>query len=257
MVKENKILNNSIANAFSVLEHFNHHQPEWGVRELAIELGVNKSTLYRTLATLETIGILRKNPENDKYSLGLKLFDLGNRVDVNQSFIRHTHPILKKVADEITETVHLGILKEGNVFMVDKIESPFGLKLNSSIGSSSPIHCTGIGKVLLAHSTSTFIDSVLIGNLEKLTPFTICNKQRLKKELKTVKKQGFALDRQELELGLICVAVPVFNNNNEVVASLSAAGPAIRFKEESLENYVSILKNGATAIQHKIGNFKP
>ena len=116
-----KNLNHSVAKAFGLLEYFTDDKPEWGVRELAVELGANASTTYRLMATLENLGALKKNPISDKYSLGLKLFELGNRVEIQRVFVKHTHPELERVAKEITETVHLGILRKHQVFMVDKI----------------------------------------------------------------------------------------------------------------------------------------
>lgn len=252
-----KSLNNSVAKAFHLLDYFNIGKPEWGVRELAKETGANKSTTYRMLATLESLGVLRKDVASEKYSLGLKLFELGNRVSIQSAFVSQTHPVLEQVAEEITETVHLGILKNNEVFMVDKIESPKGLKLNSVIGTSSPAYCSGLGKILLAHLSLPDLKQTIESiNFQANTEFTITKKTTLKKELEKIKTQGYAIDRQELELGLICVAVPVFNQENEIVAALSAAGPAIRFQEEKLGNYVATLKKGASAIKQKIGNFK-
>ncbi|MEM8907079.1 MAG: IclR family transcriptional regulator [Bacteroidota bacterium] len=249
-------LNHSVAKAFGVLEYFTPSKPEWGVRELAKELGLNKSTAYRLMATLENLDVLRKDPVSEKYSLGLKLFELGNRVNIQSAFVSQTHPELAKVAAEITETVHLGILKNQQVFMVDKFERPKGLKLNSTIGTSSPIYCSGLGKVLLAFLSPQRQQDILTNVILKAnTPFTIVQKGVLKKELKKIAQQGYAIDRQETEIGLICVAVPVFNQSQQMVAALSAAGPANRFREEAIDDYVATLQKGAIAIQNKIGNF--
>ncbi len=250
-----KSLNTSITKAFHLLDHFNSIKPEWGVRELAKETGANKSTTYRMLATLESLGVLRKDQTSEKYSLGLKLFELGNRVPVKHAFINHTHPVLQLVAAEITETVHLGILKDQQVFMLDKVESPKGLKLNSVIGTFSPAYCSGLGKVLLAHLDPLQQKKTLHAiALKANTEFTITKKAKLKKQLEQIKNQAYAIDRQELELGLICVAVPVYNQDDHVIAALSAAGPAIRFKEEKIEEYVAILQKGANMIRQKIGS---
>lgn len=252
-----KPFNNSIEKAFHLLDYFDTSRPEWGVRELAKETGANKSTTYRMLATLQSLGVLQKDRISEKYSLGLKLFELGNRVSIKRAFVNQTHPVLQSVAAEITETVHLGILKDSQVFMVDKIESPRGLKLNSVIGTSSPAYCSGLGKTLMAYLSPTELKNTMDKiDFKVNTQFTITKKTVLKKELEEIRKKGYAIDRQELELGLICVAVPVYNQNDKVIAALSAAGPAIRFQEEKVESYVAILQNGAAAIKQRIGNFK-
>lgn len=258
MSENKKTLNNSVAKAFTLLECFTPAKQEWGVRELAQQLQANKSTTYRLMATLESLGVLRKDQQTEKYSLGLKLFELGNKVDVQHSLVSHTHPELLKVASEIAETVHLGILNDHQVLMVDKVESPKGLKLNSVIGMYSPAYCTGIGKVLLSHLSAAELKTFLTtSDLVSKTEFTIVQPKKLQEALIQIKAQGFAIDRQEMELGLICVAVPVFNQNGIVVAALSAAGPSIRFREEALMEYVAILQKGATAIQKRIGGFVP
>lgn len=254
MLKADQKLNHSVLKAFHLLEYFTRDKPEWGVRELAQALGANKSTTYRLLATLESAGVLQKNTDTDRYGLGLKLFELGHRVSIHHSFQQKTHPILMKVAEEITETVHLGILKAHQVFMVDKVESPRGLKLSSFIGTYSPLHCTSLGKILLAYLDRNEREQVLDSlTYENRTSFTHTTKASLSKELEEVNHRAYALDREELEIGLICVAVPVFNTKGELVAALSAAGPSQRFREDALDEYVETLEKGAKAIQQKIG----
>ena len=250
--------NNSVIKAFKLLEHFTPDKPTWGVRELAYELGANKSTTYRLMATLNSLGVLKKDEETEKYSLGLKLFELGHRVDLHSAFIAKIHPVLEEVAAEITETVHLGILKEGQVLMIDRLESPQGLKLNSSIGSYSPAYCTSLGKILLSDLDKEAFEAYFDHTeFSAFTQHTIVEKELLEKELRKVRKQGFALDREEKEYGLICLGVPVFNTSGEMIAALSAAGPAQRFKAHMLKEYVQILRKGSTIIQEKLGSFKP
>lgn len=255
-------LNGSVHKTFDLLDRFTIQKPEWGVTELAKEIGANKSTVYRFLADMNNLGILQKHPATDKYSLGLKLFELGGRVNIKAAFVDKTHPVLMEVSKMITETVHIAVLKNNKVFYVDKVESPQGLKLSSQIGSHNPAHATALGKVLLAFLPEEKLETTLLSILDPELPLsytthTITEKERLLRSLKRIKLQAFAIDREELELGLICVAVPVFNKNGEVVASLSASGPANRFEDKHLQKYVSILTKGANDIQQRIGYFKP
>ncbi|MEL6658907.1 MAG: IclR family transcriptional regulator [Bacteroidota bacterium] len=251
-----RALNHSVIKAFDLLDHFTQHHPTWGVRELAQHTGQNKSTIYRLLATLESLGVLRKETQTDRYTLGLKLFELGHRVQLQQSLVHQTHPVLQQVAANISETVHLGVLRSAKVFMVDKVESPMGLKLSSTVGSYSPVHCTSLGKILLAFQPADRRKQLISDlDLSSYTTNTITRKRLLQTQLNEVRTQSYALDREELELGLICVAVPVFNQQRELIAALSAAGPANRFRENALGEYVGILQQGATAIQSRIGSF--
>ena len=257
-----KELKSSVQKTFAILEYFTIKKPEWGVTELAEEIGSNKSTIYRFLADLCKLGVLYKNPVTEKYSLGLKLFELGGRVQLKSAFVDKTHPELIKVSSSITETVHIAVLKNHQVFYVDKVESPQGLKISSHIGSFNPVYATALGKTLLAFQPNAIQEQTISATMELQTPTvftknTIVEKQDLIWELKKIKNDGYGIDREEFELGLICVAIPIFNQRNEAIASLSASGPANRFEEEKVAQYVATLKKGADAIQQKIGFFKP
>ncbi|MDH3698272.1 MAG: IclR family transcriptional regulator [Flavobacteriaceae bacterium] len=256
-----KELKNSVQKTFAIMEYFTPQKPEWGVTELAKEIGSNKSTVFRFLAQMHTIGILDKNDQTEKYRLGLKLFELGNRVELRTALVEKTHPVLEMVAKRITETVHIAVLKDHQVFYIDKVESPQGLKISSQIGSYLPAYATSLGKVLLAFLPEDQLDRTLDhlygdNGALPLTTNTITDKGKMVRELAEIRKKEYAIDREEFEVGLICVAIPIFNQNQQVVASLSASGPANRFNEDEVKNYVAILQEGALAIQNKIGNFK-
>ncbi len=251
---------NSVLKTFRLLECFTAARPEWGVTELAAELDANKSTVYRFLSQLKRLGVVYQNANSNKYSLGLKLFELGNRVQVKSSFAEIARPELMRVGINIRETVHLAVLRDSKIFYIDKVESPHGLSMRSEIGSYNPAHATSLGKVLLAYSIKNdlALREYFSGKrtLEKYTLNTIRSIPTLFRELKKVRAVGYALDREEFELGLVCVAVPIFNQKDELVAGLSASGPASRFEEEKLVNYVKILQEGASRIREKIGLFK-
>lgn len=254
-------LKSSVHKTFAVLDYFTIQKPEWGVTELAKEIGTNKSTIFRFLAQMQSIGILDKDQQTEKYRLGLKLFELGNRVQLRTALVEKTHPTLITVATRITETVHIAVLKNHQVFYIDKVESPQGLKISSHIGSYNPAYSTALGKVLLTFSSEEQQQNTLtyLFDKNKTTAFTertITDKTKMLLELQQIKQNGYAIDREEFEVGLTCVAIPIFNQNQQIIASLSASGPANRFKENEVKNYVATLKEGALAIQGKIGNFK-
>lgn len=254
-------LKSSVHKTFAILEFFTTKKPEWGVTELAKEIGTNKSNVFRFLSQMQSIGILDKNEQSEKYRLGLKLFELGNRVQLRTALVEKTHPELDKVAMNIKETVHIAIFKHHQILYIDKVESPQGLKISSNIGSYNVTHATALGKILLAflppNQQSESINYIFDRDeVQALTKNTITDKREMLKELAQIKQKEYAIDREEYEIGLICVAIPIFNQNQEVIASLSAAGPANRFEEKEVKNYVAILKEGALAIQEKIGNFK-
>lgn len=254
-----KNLTSSVDKTFAILDHFTVQNPAWSVTELSKVMGSNKSTVYRFLSDMEKLGAMYQDAKTGKYSLGLKLFELGKKVRLQSAFVDKTHPELIKVAENITETVHVGILNKRQVYYIDKVKSPQGLTIDTEIGSQKPLHATSLGKVLLAYScerTEEVAQIMSTGELTAFTPNTHTSMASLSRELKEIRKIGYAVDREEYEIGLICVAVPIFNQEDSLVASLSAAGPANRFKEKELKNYVKILQAGALAIQEKIGTFK-
>jgi len=254
-------LKSSVHKTFAILEHFTIQKPHWGVTELAQEIGSHKSTVFRFLSQMHAIGIMDRDEQTERYSLGLKLFELGNRVQLRKALVEKTHPELESVAMSITETVHIAVLKNHQVFYIDKVESPQGLKISSHIGSYNPAYATALGKVLLAFLPQSQMQRSLDvifkeGDLKAFTINTITNRDKMISELASIKSQRYALDKEEYEVGLICVAIPIFNQENQVIASLSASGPANRFRESELKNYVEILNKGALSIQKNIGNFK-
>lgn len=255
-----KALSSSVDKTFAILENFTKEKPEWNLTELAEVMGSNKSTIYRFLSDMQKRDVIYQNPNSGKYGLGLKLFELGNRVPVKAAFVDKIHPVLSNLSKNITETVHVAILKNNQTYYVDKVVSPQGLTVNTSIGTYNPLHCTSLGKVFLAYSFLDYKEvkdkEILSDELPKFTANTIINHDLLSKEIEEIKKQGYAIDNEEYEIGLICVGVPIFNDSKELVASLSAAGPANRFKPAQLTKYISMLKDAADEMQKRIGNFK-
>ena len=255
MNEDVKDLNLSVVKAFTILDAFVGDKKEWGVRELAKKTGYNKSTTYRLLSTLESLGALQKNNE-DKYLLGLKLFELGNLVSIHKSLRKLSRTPLENIAREIKETVHFGVFDKGQVLYLNKTESPQGLKVSTQIGSYQKAYCTAIGKVLLAFSSEDEITEYLkTTSLDACTENTITDAKALEEALKKIRKQQYALDMEELELGLICIAIPVFGKNNDIVASISVSGPSSRFKLENIDNYLTIIKKGAREIEESIANY--
>ncbi len=255
MSRENKDLNLSVIKAFKLLDVYLNDKQEWGVRELAKKAGYNKTTTYRLLSTLESLDIIQKN-DDDKYILGLKLFELGNSVSVHKSLRHYAREPLELIAKDITETVHFGVLSNNRVLYLNKAESPLGLKVSTQIGSYQKAYCTAIGKVLLAFSSEEQISEYLKQvKLEACTLNTITGSGALLEELGSIREKGYALDMEELEVGLICIAIPVFNKNKKIVAAISVSGPSSRFKFENIQSYLTIIRKGAQKIEKRVRDY--
>lgn len=255
MSDPDKKVNQSVVKAFALLDAFTNEKTSWGVRELALKTGYNKSTTYRLLNTLASLNIVHQN-SNEKYSLGSKLFELGNRVAIYKAITKSTNAPIKNVALEIQETVLLSILKEDQVFHINKADSLHGLKINTSIGSYQPIHATASGKLLLAFSKKEVQNEILKRiQLSKATEHTITNLKSFKKELDTIHSQGYALDIEEFELGLVSIAIPIHNKSGNIIASISASGPLSRFRTENIPNYINILQKGVVIMEEEFKDF--
>jgi len=244
----------SIERAADILELFLLVSPELSIKEISEHTGLSKSTVHGIIKTLEYKGYLQQNPDDLKYKLGMKLFQLGNAVGNRLDIGKIARPLIQDLVAELKETVHLVILDRDEVIYVEKVEGPHSLSIYSQIGKRAPIHCTGVGKAILAFQPDGEIDRLL--RQAVLTPFTdktITDKQQLKEHLKLVKQQGYAIDDEEIELGLKCIAAPIFNHQGKAVASISCAAPVTRFGEERIPRVIAGVRNTADTISRRLG----
>ena len=245
----------SVKNALEILECLSDGH-ELGVSELARKIGSQKSTAHRLLATLKEAGYIRQDEHTDKYVLTLKLFTIGssavNDMDLNKAAL----PVVSRLAQTSGETVHFCTIEQGRIVYLHKIESSHALKVSmmSKIGQGTPFHCTGVGKVLLAHQDADFVGSYLRdASLEKYTDATITDPLVLASELQKIRIDGCALDREEHELGVRCVAAPIFDAQGKGVAALSVSGPSVRLNEQAVDRLKDLVKNSALEISRKLG----
>ncbi len=247
---DKKILNTSVEKAFKILDCFSIDKMELGVTEIAKLMGTNKSAVYRMLATMETLNVIQQNPENEKYRLGLKLFELGQNVSIHKNFISKARPFMEELVQRAGETAHLAIYRNQKVYFLDKVVGRHDLQINSRIGSEKPLHCTGLGKIMLAFSDNNYKNTISQLNLETVTKNTITNKKELIEEIEEIKQRGFALDMEENEIGLVCVAVPVFSTTGKFIAAISTSGPSARFNENEIQTYTGDLKHTAEQLKY-------
>jgi len=234
MGMKGKIIN-SIDRTLKILQLFSLQKPEWGVSEISKELNLYKSCIHNTLYTLLNRGFVNQNPNNGKYRLSIKFFELGSVVLENIDLRKIVHPYLEQLSQEFNETVHLGILSEGEVISIEQERSNQSLQPQIYIGKRAPLHCTGVGKSLLAFLETERIEQVIREKgLKKFTDNTITDADQLKKELQQIRKQGYAIDNMEHEPGVRCIAVPIKDYQSKVIASLSLSGPEFRINKEKI-----------------------
>jgi len=250
---EKKIIQ-SIDRALQVLELFSLEKPEWGVTEISKALNIYKSNVHNILSTFAEKGFVKKDSKTDKYKLGIKFFELGSVVIKNMDLRKIAHPYIEKLSKEFNETVHLGILDEGRVVSIEREESDKGLCSHIEIGKRTPLHCTAVGKAIMAYLSEEEINFIIKEKgLEKFTENTITNKEELEKEFLKIRKQGYAVDNMEHEEGVRCVAGPIRDYNGKVIASMSISGPAFRIDESNIPNIAKKVKEYCDCISEEMG----
>lgn len=247
----------SIDRALNILECFSSGSQELGVTEISKLLGLHKSTAHGILITLEQRRYLEQNPETGKYKLGLKLFELGNLVQDGMDLKLIAGPFLQRLVEEHGETVHLVIMDQGEAVYIDKRESPQSMRIVSQVGKRLPCHCTGVGKTLLAFLPEETLDAIIREKgLPRFTGNTITDPAVLKEHLRQVRRQGYAIDDQEITEGLRCVAAPIRNHTGNVVAAMSVAGPSIRMGPEKIGSIITSVTQAAEELSAKLGYVK-
>ncbi len=244
----------SINKALDVLEILAQEKRSMGVTELSRILKVNKSTLHGTLCTLLNRGYLEQDPENGKYKLGIAILGIANAALQSMDLRNKAKPIIKRLSEEHNETVHMVVMRQGKVVYIEKQESAQSIRIHTEIGKSLPAHCTGVGKVLLAWMTPGERKEIIKKyGLPRFTLNTITDEETLERHLANIRKKGYAIDNEEIEEGLRCVAAPIRNYSGKVVAAISIAGPSIRMPLNKLEEMAQSVMKAALEISRAIG----
>jgi DNA-binding IclR family transcriptional regulator len=244
----------SLERALHLLEIMAEEKGEVELQELCKKTHINTTTLYRLLQTLQSRGFVEQNPSTGRYRLGLKLLQLGHAV-TNQIELRGIAlPFLEKLMEKTGETANLVILDEGEAVYIEKVESPASLRMFYRIGKQAPAHATGVGKVLLAALSSEKVTEIIKNKgLCKLTENTITSPEKLQEELEKIQENGFAIDNEECEVGAKCIAAPIRDYTNQVVAAISISGPNARLSEDRLNELAEVVKDTAYKISENIG----
>ncbi|MCQ2554353.1 MAG: IclR family transcriptional regulator [Clostridia bacterium] len=230
---------------------------ELGVVEIAQKLGLNKSTAYGLINTLQSNDFLEQVEGTKKYRLGISLFELGeaflSRVDV----VSEIKQLFAPLVDKYPVTIHIASHRHGNVIYLDKIDKGTSLIRTSNVGKSAPMYCTGVGKAMLAYLPEEYLEKYIYSApFIPFTPNTITSRERLKMELDQVRETGVAVDRNEVEMGLSCVAAPILTREGlpEYAVSLSFAYQ--RIEEFDLIEVERDLLKCTNYISKKIGYTK-
>ena len=213
----------------AILDLLGSNDSSLSLAEICQRMYLHKSTAHRALMALERTGMIERASAN-RYRLGLKLYDMGNRAVEQIDLRSRLHPHLRKLALRVGEIVHLGVLHQTRVVYIDKIE-PINRRvcISSRTGTSNPVYSTSLGKAILAYLPAEEAAKAISRiQFVAFTSKTITSQEELLEALKRVRRRGYAVDDEEMEIGTRCVGAPILDSNGTPIAAVSVSGSALR-----------------------------
>ena len=242
----------SVDRALRIIEFLAENPTGAGITEISKSLGLSKGTVHRLISTLKERDFAYQSSNTELYRLSYKILYLYNCISNNIDMFKVSRPIIRKFADKVDATVHLATLdeKRSNIVYIDRIEPMNSQKpfvMSSRVGKKAPCYCTAAGKMLL----SQYSDDEMKGEEYKTyTDKTIKNIDEFLEEIHKVRKQGYALDENEYDHGIICISIPIYNSNDKIDFVMSVTGLILYTKAEELIN----LKDQLDEVSRKVSN---
>jgi IclR family KDG regulon transcriptional repressor len=243
----------SVANSIRLLSSFSGEENELGITVLAARLRLAKSTVHRLAATLTAARFLEQNADTGKYRLGLALFELGSLVRRRMDVADAARQKLRELLEMTGETVQLGIIDHDSVLYIYEMESRRAIRMAAAVGARAPLHCTAVGKVLLASQPQEYVAQVVDLGLKPYTPKTIVKREELLQTLSEVAQRDYATDDEESETGLRAIASPVRNHTGAVIAAIGLAAPVQRMNKKVMQTCVPSVIATAVAVSERLG----
>lgn len=226
-----------------------------GLLDLSKELNLNKTTVHRILNSLICMDYVRQDPESLKYSLTFKICGISTQILAQNNMIRLARPYLKELAEQTGETVHLVQIDGKQAIYIDKVEaSRSSVRLYSMVGKAIPLYCSGVGKALLADMSDEKIKAIWDDTrIRRLTEYTVTDYHEFQKLISQIRKNGYALDNEENELGVRCIAVSLKSFNNKPTYAISVSAPKDRMSDERIEEIRKLILTTKENIQQEMG----
>lgn len=244
----------SLRKGLEVIDCFAQRE-SWSLTELAAHLGLNKATAFRILHTLQESGYLTKDEDTGRFQLGMRFYSLGKTAMRHEQLKWQALPPLMHLAESTGETVYVGILYEGDAVCVQIVDGTELVRMHSFVGKRSPAHASALGKVLLASMPDAEIeDYVATYGLKSFTANTITDPARLREELRQIRDQGYALDAEEMAIGLRCIGAPITDHTGRPFATVSLSAPSDRMTPERIATLVPQIKAAALDISRLLGS---
>jgi IclR family acetate operon transcriptional repressor len=246
----------AVMRAIALLKTFSDEQPELGLAELARLVGLNKTTAYRLLTALESERMVTRNPATDAYRLGPAMITLGGQAVRANDLTSVSQPELAALAGQVGEATTLEILVDNDVLVLLEVPGGHLVSTNQSVGTRWPAHATSTGKVLLAHLPPAGLEAKLQTPLLGLTDRTIIDPVEFRRELESVRQQGYAIADQEIEIGFMAIGAGIRDHNGQIVAAISVNGPTARLTPDRNPEVIEQVQAAAGRISGQLG-FRP
>jgi len=226
-----------------------------GIRELSSMTGFPPATVHRIVSTLVQRRYFDQDPVTKKYSLSLRFLELGSRVQQQFNLTAIARPHLERLMAETKESVNLAVRDGDEIIYLDHVRSDYSLlQLFTRPGVRVPLNATGVGKVFLSKMSNPDLNSCLERTQPKpRTPYTLTDKIGIREELSRIRTKGFSIDNEEFEMGVRCVAAPVFDHSGELVAAISISGAAVRISQEKIDHFGKLVKRCSLAVSRELG----
>ena len=243
----------SLDRAIEVLDHLSQ-RPGQSLSALAADLNQSPATIYRVLVTFERRGLVEFDPREQLWHVGAQTFVIGGRFLRRTGLVDRARPILRELMEATGETANLGVERSGSVLFVSQVETQESIRAFFPPGTLSPMHASGIGKALLAEMDEKRLDRVLKrSEMEQFTAFTLSDPEALKTDLSATRSRGYAFDGEEKNLGMRCIASPVFDLHGEAVAGLSVSGPTSRVTDSRIGKISEAVMQAAQELTLAVG----
>jgi IclR family transcriptional regulator, acetate operon repressor len=243
----------AVLRAMSVLKAVADNGPESRLSDLARDVGLNKTTVFRLLSALESAEMIERTPSGTSYRLGPELLRLSSQALDKTGLQAAARPTLRMLAADTRETITLEVLVGDEVLILDETTGGHVIGAMPSLGTRWPAHATSTGKVLLAGLSNAELDARLSGRLPSFTPRTVSDGPTLRREIERIRANGYAVASEELELGFVAVGAPVRSVDGEVVAAISVGGPKSRFTPAILSSIAQKLPPAADTVSESLG----
>lgn len=243
----------AVLKVFAILQAL-AERSEIGISDLSVRLAMPKATVYRFLQTMKTLGYVRQEPDTERYGLTMRMFELGAKALGTPDLVELSKSHMQHLSEATGETVHLGMLIDSEIIYVHKVDSRHMLGMYSRVGRRAPLHCTAIGKVLMAWEAPARRERILQGcDFKRFREKTITSREAYEAELQRTLAQGYGQDREEFDDHIRCTAIPIFDRHNQVVAGLSVSFPTFRYDVAREPELVAMLRDASREISRQMG----